>query len=301
MFGAVGILGKEADWVFLFILVICLALLILITALMAYFVIRYRKNPAPAQIEGNRLLETAWTVVPLFLVITMFYYGSIAYTERQRFPDGAMVVNVTARQWSWSFEYENGRQSTVLNIPVGRPVRLTLSSPDVIHSLYVPAFRVKEDVVPGMERALWFTADEKGPYDLFCTEYCGLGHSKMLSSVVVMPVEEFKEWLALETGTDEVAKKGAELIKIKGCTVCHTEDGTPLIGPSFKGMFGRRSLVVTDGREREVEVDEGYIRRSMLEPRADVVKGFPPIMPSQKGVVSEEEMEAIIEYLKTLK
>jgi cytochrome c oxidase subunit 2 len=130
MFGAVGILGKEADWVFLFILVICLALLILITALMAYFVIRYRKNPAPAQIEGNRLLETAWTVVPLFLVITMFYYGSIAYTERQRFPDGAMVVNVTARQWSWSFEYENGRQSTVLNIPVGRPVRLTLSSPD---------------------------------------------------------------------------------------------------------------------------------------------------------------------------
>jgi cytochrome c oxidase subunit 2 len=160
---------------------------------------------------------------------------------------------------------------------------------------------VKEDVVPGMERALWFTADEKGPYDLFCTEYCGLGHSKMLSSVVVMPVEEFKEWLALETGTDEVAKKGAELIKIKGCTVCHTEDGTPLIGPSFKGMFGRRSLVVTDGREREVEVDEGYIRRSMLEPRADVVKGFPPIMPSQKGVVSEEEMEAIIEYLKTLK
>jgi cytochrome c oxidase subunit 2 len=299
MFGAVSILGKQVDGVFLFILVVCVALLALITALMTYFVIKYRKNPTPAQIEGNRLLEITWTIIPVFVVITMFYYGSMVYTERQRFPEDAMVINVSARQWSWSFTYENGKESTVLNVPIDKPVRLLLRSADIIHSFYVPAFRVKEDIVPGMERALWFTAEEQGTYNLFCTEYCGLGHSLMLARVMVMPEEEFEEWLKPEAV--EVAKAGLELIKIKGCTTCHTTDGTPLIGPTFKGVFGRKSLVLTEGKEREVRVDEGYIRRSMLEPMADLVKGFPPIMPSQKGVLTAREIEAIIEYLKTLK
>jgi cytochrome c oxidase subunit 2 len=299
MFGAVSILGKQIDGVFLFILVVCVALLALITALMTYFVIKYRKNPSPQQIEGNRLLEITWTVVPVFLVIMMFYYGSTVYTQRHRFPEDAMVINVYSRQWSWSFVYENGKESTVLNIPLGKPVRLLLRSADVIHSFYVPAFRVKEDVVPGMERTLWFTAEEQGAYNLFCTEYCGLGHSLMLARVMVMLEEEFEKWLKPEAV--EVTKTGLELIKIKGCIACHTTDGSPLIGPTFKGVFGRKSLVLTEGKEREVRVDEGYIRRSMLEPKADLVKGFPPVMPSQEGVLTAREIEAIIEYLKTLK
>lgn len=304
MFNAVGIMGKQIDGVFVFILAVSVALLAVITAAMVYFVIKYRGHPNPAQIEGNRLLETAWTVVPVIVVLIMFYYGSLAYTERQRFPEGAMVVGVTARQWAWSFEYANGVLSDVLKVPAGRPVRLELVSEDVIHSLYVPAFRVKEDVVPGREGALWFRADEEGTYDLFCTEYCGLGHSFMLSSVSVMPEEEFEEWLTAELkppATPVAVMPGQELIKTKGCTVCHTTDGQPLIGPTFKGIFGRTSVVVTDGREREVVVDEAYIKRSELEPQADVVKGFPPVMPSQKGLLTEEEIEAIIEYMKTLR
>jgi cytochrome c oxidase subunit 2 len=164
---------------------------------------------------------------------------------------------------------------------------------------YVPAFRVKEDVVPGMERTLWFTAEEQGTYNLFCTEYCGPGHSLMLARVMVTLEEEFEKWLKPETS--EVTKTGLELIKIKGCIACHSTDGSPLIGPTFKGVFGRKSLVLTEGKEREVRVDEGYIRRSILEPEADLVKGFPPVMPSQEGVLTAREIEAIIEYLKTLK
>jgi cytochrome c oxidase subunit 2 len=303
MFGAVGIMGKQIDGVFLFILVVCVVLLALITASMTYFVIKYRKYPTPAQIEGNRLLETIWTVVPVIVVLTMFYYGSKAYTERGRFPKEAIEVNVTARQWAWSFEYANGLQSDVLNVPVGKPVKLKLTSSDVIHSFYVPAFRVKEDVVPGRQGAIWFAADEEGSYDLFCTEYCGLGHSMMLAKVSVMAQEEFKGWLSAKVEPEalEAAKTGQELIKAKGCTACHTTDGTPLIGPTFKGIFGRKSIVVTGDRQREVIVDERYLRTSMLEPKADVVKGFPPVMPSHKGILTDEEIEAIIEYLKTLK
>jgi cytochrome c oxidase subunit 2 len=168
---------------------------------------------------------------------------------------------------------------------------------------HVPLVRVKEDVVPGRQGAIWCAADEQGIYDLFCTEYCGLGHSMMLAKVSVMAEKEFKGWLSAKVKPEalDAAKTGQELIKAKGCTACHTTDGTPLIGPTFKGIFGRKSVVVTGGRERAVIVDERYMRTSMLEPKADVVKGFPPVMPSHKGILTDEEIEAIIEYLKTLK
>lgn len=323
MTGAASILGKQADSVFIFVLVVCLALLFLITSLMLYFAFRYSRtrNPAASDIEGSTLLEAFWTIVPVFIVMTMFYYGSIVYTERRNIPEGAIAVNATGRQWSWTFGYENGKEETALKVPVGKPVVINLSSEDVIHSLFIPAFRVKEDVVPGMGKRLWFTADEQGTYDLFCTEYCGLGHSMMITKVEVMKEEDFNGWHGLpraekapmaETAPPEKpapapvalaakAEKGRELIKTRGCTACHSTDGTRIIGPTFKGVFMRKEKVITGGKERGITVDEEYMIRSMLEPNIDLVSGFPPVMPPQKGILKDEEIEAIVEYLKTLK
>ena len=299
-------LADTVSSVFLFIGGICVALLVLITFFMLYFVIKYnrKKNIPPVNIEGNTFLEITWTIIPTILVLVMFYYGWTGYKVMRVVPEDAMVVKVTARMWSWLFEYENGTQSDVLNLPVGKPVKLLLSSQDVIHSFYIPAFRIKQDVVPGMETYVWFTPAELGPYDVFCAEYCGLRHSYMLAKAEVMPEEKFNEWYSKEIPTEKIAKKeplGLELIKAKGCDGCHTRDGSPLLGPTFKGVFGRKEKVLTGTKEREIMVDEEYIRKSMLEPMADQVAGFPPIMPSQKGLLTEAEIAEIIKYLKELK
>jgi cytochrome c oxidase subunit 2 len=214
-----------------------------------------------------------------------------------------MLVKVTASMWSWSFQYENGRQSATLNLPLNRPVKLSITSVDVLHSLSIPAFRVKEDAVPGRETYLWFLPDAAGTYDLFCTEYCGTGHSAMTTTVEVMPVKEFKLWYAGKTEAEGKAKKlpdGATLVREKGCVACHSLDGTAKVGPTLQGVFGRKEIVVTAGKEHEIVVNEDYLKRSLLEPRADIVKGFPPIMPSQKGLLKDDEIDAIIEYLKNL-
>ena len=268
---------------------------------MVYFIIKYHrsKNIPPANIEGHTLLEVTWTVIPTILVISMFYYGWVGFKEMRNVPKDAAVVKVTARMWSWLFEYENGKQSDVLKLPVNKPVKLELESLDVIHSFYVAAFRVKEDVVPGMNNYISLTPTMVGTYDAQCAEYCGLRHSYMMTKVEVMPEEKFQEWYV---GNGLVAKAdvGAELLKIKGCVACHTTDGTPRVGPTFKGIFGRKKTVVTGGTERDVVVDEEYIRKSIMEPMADVVKGFPPIMPPQKGLITDEEIQQIIAYLKGL-
>ncbi|MFQ6672614.1 MAG: c-type cytochrome, partial [Candidatus Tectimicrobiota bacterium] len=228
------------------------------------------------------------------------------FKEMRTVPEGATVVQVTGRMWSWLFEYPNGKKSDVLKVPVGKPVKLELNSIDVLHSFYVPAFRIKEDAVPGMNNYLWFNPTEVGTYDVQCAEYCGLRHSYMLTKVEVLPEEDFQKWYAADglvakAGVEaEGVPRGLELLKVKGCLACHTTDGSPLVGPTFKGAFGRPSTVVSGGQEQTVVVDEAYVRKSMLEPQGDIVKGFPPIMPSQKGLVTEEEMQEIIAYLKTL-
>ncbi len=304
---AVTGLGHGTDNAFIVIAGVCLILFLLIIGLMSYFVFRYRRSKGvePEDIHGNALLETAWTILPVFIVLYMFYYGWLGYDARRKAPEGALTVKANGQMWVWSFEYENGRPSDRLVVPEGRPVKVVLNSRDIIHSLYVPAFRVKQDAVPGLERTVWFTAEKTGEYDLFCTEYCGTGHSQMISKAIVMKESEFTAWLA---GTAEAkaapapaAPAGAELFKSKGCAVCHTVDGKPLVGPTLKGIFGKKVRVSTGGKEREVTIDEDYIRRSELEPASDVVVGFPPIMPPQKGVLKEEEIEALIEYIKGLK
>lgn len=290
--------ARSVDTAFAVILWIEVVLLAVVTLSMIAFVIRYnrKRNPRAENIEGGPLLEILWTVIPTILVLIMFYIGWKSFAEIRRVPEGAMTVKVMARQWSWQFTYENGKQSDTLRVPLGKPVKLVLNSQDVIHCLYIPAFRIKEDCVPGLETYLWFTAREIGSYDIFCTEYCGLGHSGMLSKVVVSPQEDFETWYA---GEEVAAELGLKLLQEKGCLGCHSTDGTKKIGPTFKGLYGSRITVLTKGMERVITADEEYLRRSILEPGADVVKGYPNIMPVLP--VAREEQDIIIAYLRTLK
>ena len=298
------LLSKSAnvDNVMFFIVGISVFMLVLVTVLMIFFLVRYsrKKNPEAENIEGNLILEIVWTVIPTVLVLAMFYYGWIGFRVMRDPPEDAMIVRVTARMWDWSFTYENGKKSTELNVPLNRPVKLTIISEDVLHSLFIPAFRIKEDAVPGMETYLWFLPDRTGSYDLFCTEYCGLGHHSMISKVIVMAQEDFSKWYGENEGTGK-AQDALKIMENNGCLGCHTIDGTKRVGPSFKGIFGKEVDVITNGKEREVVVNEEYLRRSTLDPGADVVKGFPDIMPPQKGILKDEELNAIIEYIKKLK
>lgn len=301
-------LSASVDNVFLFIVVISLVLLVGVTVVMILFAVRYnrKRHPRAENIEGNLALEIVWTVVPTLLVLAIFWVGWKGFVYQRTVPDDAMLVKVTARMWSWHFDYENGAGSDVLTVPVGRPVKLAITSVDVLHSLFIPAFRVKEDCVPGMETYLWFRPDRTGTYDLFCSEYCGAGHSSMITTVRVLSEEDFTRWYqgSRPAPTASAALKrpdGARLYQDKGCGACHSTDGSPKIGPTLKGVYGHRLTVLTGGKEREIIADDAYLRRSLIDPQADIVKGFPPIMPSQKGQLSQTEIDALVEYLETLK
>jgi cytochrome c oxidase subunit 2 len=218
-------------------------------------------------------------------------------------------VKAIARMWSFQFEYENGRVTDSLYVPVGEPVILDLVALDVLHSLYVPAFRVKEDMVPGQEKKMWFIPGTEGDFDLFCTEYCGLEHSYMISGVKVMPKEDFEAWITDTTQRAapvaaegvSLADMGLEVLKKNGCNACHSQDGSKLVGPSYLGGWGGTRMVTSGREKREITVDEEYIRRSIFEPNADIVDGFGKgLMLSYKGLVTDEEVDLIIEYLKEL-
>jgi cytochrome c oxidase subunit 2 len=301
-------LSASVDNVFLFIVAISVILLVGVTATMVWFAVRYnrKRHPRAESIEGNLTLEIVWTVIPTVLVLAIFWAGWKGFVYMRTVPDDAMLVQVTARMWSWSFQYENGRTDGELRVPVDRPVKLVITSADMLHSLFIPAFRVKEDCVPGQETYLWFKPEQVGTYDLFCSEYCGTGHSSMITKVHVLSHEDFERWYRGATAAPSAAAgaqgpDGARLFKEKGCVGCHSTDGSPKIGPTLKGVYGHRLTVVTGGTEREVVADDAYLRRSLIDPQADIVKGFPPIMPSQKGQLSDAEIEALVEFMETLK
>jgi len=291
---------EAIDPVFTFIFGACLVLLVGITVVTMLFVIRYHRSRAPeptSQVEGNIWLEIVWVALPSLLVLAMFYYGWAGYLALRNVPEDAMEVTATARMWSWTFTYPDGRTSPKLYVPVGKPVKVQLVSLDVLHGFYLPAFRVKRDVVPGMKNYAWFVAAKPGSYDLFCSSYCGTGHSGMITTVEALPEAEFAAWLKLETAEKE-EHPGHELLEEHGCLGCHSLDGSPKVGPTLKGIWGRNVTVLTSGSERSITVDEAYLRRSILEPNADVVKGFPPVMPAIS--LKKEEIEQIVAYLKGL-
>jgi cytochrome c oxidase subunit 2 len=311
--------GEQVNTAFALFLAICVGLLVLITALMVVFVIKYdrKRHPTPAPTTGNTLLEIIWTVVPTILVIGMFYFGWAGYSSLVKGPENAMKVTVTGRMWSWSFTYANGVQSDVLRLPVGKDIELTLASMDVVHSFYVPAFRFKHDLVPGEKSRVWFTPVDTGTFDVFCAEYCGDRHSYMRTNVVVMQDSAFDTWLAragerMNTGaaaavektgageTDRLSQRGLKLVESEGCIACHSLDGSVVIGPSFKGLFGSVTTVLENGTEKQVPVDEAYVRRSILQPEAEIVKGFKPLMPTQQGVLNEDKLKAIVAFIESI-
>jgi cytochrome c oxidase subunit II len=299
MWGPSNTAGK-VDSAFLFIVVCCVILLLIVTVCMVVFLVRYnrKRHPRPEHVRESMLLEIVWTVVPTILVIFMFYFGWVDFDYIRNPPKDAMTIHVTARQWSWLFTYDNGKQSDLLYVPQGKPVRLIMTSLDVLHCLFIPAYRIKEDCVPGMKTHLWFTAGVTGSYDIFCTEYCGVGHSHMRSKVIVMTLADFGNWLGTAEST-ALADLGPRLLRSKGCTGCHSLDGSPKVGPTLKGLLGHREIVVEGGQEKEITVDEAFIRAHILDPRAAVVKGYPPVMPQIP--MTDDELKTIVAYLETVK
>lgn len=299
LWGPSNTAGKVEE-AFIFIVVCCVVLLVGVAVTMVFFLIRYRRerHAHPEPVRENMVLEIVWTVVPTILVILMFYFGWVDFDYIRNPPKDALTVDVTARQWSWLFEYGNGKQSDVLYVPLGKPVKLVLTSADVIHSLFIPAFRIKEDCVPGMKTHLWFAAREPGSYDLFCTEYCGVGHSHMRSTVNVLAASDFSRWLAREEGKTP-ADLGPKILQAKGCLGCHSLDGTTKVGPTFKGLWGRRQTVTSRGVARNIVADAAYIREHILDPAAATVKGYPAIMP--KIPMTDSELAMLITYLEALR
>ncbi|GAB4335305.1 MAG: cytochrome c oxidase subunit II [Calditrichia bacterium] len=303
------------DTVFWFIIGVSAFFLFLITFLMIYFIFKYsrKKNKKPENIHGNVTLEIVWTVIPTIIVMVMFYLGYKGFDFLRTVPDNALEVQVTARMWSWLFEYDNGVVTDTLYVPVDTPVKLNLKSEDVIHSFYVPAFRIKEDAVPGLPTYLWFEATQPGDYHVLCAEYCGLQHSAMLTSIKVLPAAEYEQWMArmaavaekpADSGEKQIEKaksnmlSGKRIVQIKGCMACHSTDGSKIVGPTFKGLYGH-SVELADGRT--LTADENYLRKAIMEPGEELVKGYNNLMPNQSKNITEEELVAIIQYIKGLK
>jgi len=302
---------QGVDTAFLVILVISFFFLIGLTVVMIYFMYKYnsKRHPVATQIHGSTTLEIVWTVIPFLLTMVMFYYGWAGWKPMQKAPKDAMEVTVYGRMWNFSYEYENGKRTDTLFLPKDKPVKLNLKAMDVLHSFYIPAFRVKQDMVPNKENNfMWFEPQRVGLYEIYCAEYCGLQHSYMYSYVKVMEDTAFQSFIADTTmvaataNIDSPGATGKRIMQNIGCFACHSIDGTKLVGPSFKGVWGAEHTVVTGKETRKVTVDEEYIKRSIYEPNADVVEGYMKgLMVSYQGQLKDEDIAQIIEYLKTVK
>jgi cytochrome c oxidase subunit 2 len=293
----------EVDFLFYFIFWIAVFFFALIVAVAVFFLIRYRRRegresePSP---HHNAALEITWSVIPIVLVIIIFYFGFKGFLDMATPPEGAYEIQVTGQKWKWFFTYPNGHVDEELHVPVDEPVKLVLTSEDVIHSLYIPAFRLKRDAVPGRYNRTWFRATQAGQYPLLCAEYCGTGHSDMLTWAVVHEPGGFETWLEKASNfldTLSPADAGERLVKVRGCAQCHSVDGAAGIGPTFLNLFGH-TQPLHDGSQ--VTVEENYVRESILEPMAKIVAGYDPVMPTYKGKLTDREITAIIAYLKSL-
>ncbi|RMD92296.1 MAG: cytochrome c oxidase subunit II [Calditrichaeota bacterium] len=298
-------LAANVDSLFYFIFYAAAVFFFVVTILSIFFAIRYRrrgKRELTPGISHNTRLEITWTVIPSLLFIVVFLWGFNGYLKMRVIPKDAMEVRVTAQKWFWSFDYPEGVNSVgELVVPAGQPVKLVMSSQDVIHSFYVPDFRVKMDVLPNRYTMVWFEAPVPGEHQLFCAEYCGKGHSEMLGKVRVLPEREYEAWLQANASAGKgmtLEEFGKKLYKTKGCITCHSIDGSANTGPTFKNVFGHE-VKLNNGQT--VKVDENYIRESILTPLAKVVAGYQPVMPPFQGILKPREVDALIAYIKSLK
>lgn len=296
----------DVDGIFNFLVWVSFISLAGIVAAIVYFCIKYRatsraaNEAAESQNDHSNTLEITWSVIPLFIVIGVFGVGFKQYVDLRTAPRAAYEVQATGQRWKWAFEYPEGLQHPELHVPVGRDVRVVIQSVDVLHSLYIPEFRVKMDAVPGRYTELWFHGTQTGTYPVYCAEYCGTAHSDMLSRVVVHTEEDFKAWVEEEIRRIEsmpLAELGELTYNQSGCATCHSIDGTRKVGPTFKGLFGRQESLQGGAA---VQVDENYLRESILEPQAKIVAGFPPAMPTYKGQLSDRRIAGLVEYIKSL-
>lgn len=291
--------ASRVDALYWFLVAVSLFFTALIFLLVTVFVIRYRrrKNPQAQQLHGNLWLEIVWSATPLAIAMVMFVWGANLYFDMQRPPLDAAEVYVVGKQWMWKFQHPEGpREINELHVPVGRPVRLTMTSEDVIHSLFVPAFRIKQDVLPGRYTSAWFEPTKVGEYHLFCAEYCGTEHSQMIGRVVVMEPTAYEQWLSGGTSGESMLSAGARLFEQLGCQSCHAPDSGAR-GPMLAGQYGQ-PVQLKSGEI--VTADDNYIRESIIEPAAKIVAGYEPIMPTYKGLVSEEGILQLIAYIRSM-
>jgi cytochrome c oxidase subunit 2 len=291
-------MAGNVDALFIFLLIVSGLMTLLIFTAIIYFAARYRhrKGVLADQIEGSIPLELTWTIIPFGVFLVIFIWGAAVYFKSRTPPRDATEVYVVAKQWMWKLEHAEGqREINELHVPVGRDVELIMTSQDVIHSFFVPAFRMKQDVVPGRYTLAWFRATKPGRYHLFCTQYCGSQHSGMIGDIVVQEPAQYEAWMN-GGSTGPLSATGEKLFSELGCVTCHRADSTGR-GPNLQGVFGR-PVSLEDGRT--VTADENYIRECILDPGSRRVKGFQPIMPTFQGIVSEEQVNALVAYVKSL-
>jgi len=293
-------LASEVDHLYFFLVALTAFFSILIATLIVVFAIRYhRRNPAAvgAPITGSLPLELMWSIIPFGISMVIFTWGATVYFNMARPPDETLEIYSVGKRWMWKFQHIDGqREINELHVPVGRPVKLIMTSEDVIHDVFVPAFRVKADVIPGRYTNLWFQPTKPGRYHLFCAEYCGTRHSGMTGEVIVMEPSEFQTWLSGGAPEGSLASAGAKLFQDLACNTCHRPDAQGR-GPVLEGLFGK-TVQLQSGET--MTVDEAYVRESILNPAAKVAAGFQPIMPTFQGLVTEEQLLELVEYVKSL-
>lgn len=298
--------ASSVDGLFAFLVIMSTVMFVLITGAAGYWTMKYKRKEGDEKKLSkptfhNIGVEIFWSVGPLLVCFGLFHVGAKQYMDARVAPGDSYIINVTGRKWAWEFSYPNGKVDSKLHVPVGKPIKLVMTSQDVIHSFFIPDFRVKQDVLPGRYSTIWFKAEQPGISTVFCTEYCGMSHSDMLSTVIAEPEKDFNEWVDFDPykGKPDV-EVGQAIYNDKACMTCHSLDGSVKAGggPSFKGLWGKTETLA-DGST--VTVDENYISESILVPGAKVVKGFQPVMPSFQGSLKPEHIKGVIAFIKAQK
>jgi cytochrome c oxidase subunit II len=290
----------QVDAIYFFMVAVTAFFALLIATLIWVFAIKFRRrndDEIGEAIHGSLALELLWTIIPFGIAMVMFAWGAKVFFDLYRPPQGAMEVFIVGKQWMWKAQHADGmREINELHVPVGRPVKLIMGSEDVIHSYYIPAFRVKADVVPGRYNSMWFTAIKPGRYKLFCAEYCGTKHSGMIGWVTAMEPADFQAWLGGGPTTTSPIAAGEKLFNALACSSCHLADAQSR-GPALAGIYGKSVELQGGGT---VTVDDAYLRESIVAPQAKIVSGYQPLMPTFQGLVTEEQLLQLIAYVRSL-